>query len=88
VSKYGKDIGLLASRGDALAKKVMERYQYLHDHNTDNDARISFCDAFDEYLQRDLRPSERLWLAAQFGHMLDEEPIGVRVFVPGTDTPQ
>lgn len=80
--KYGQEIGRLARRGDPLAKKVVQRYQYAYDHPNDVDANRSLRDALDDYLQRDLRTAERADLGSRFGHLLEERERGPMIVVP------
>lgn len=67
---YGSDIGQLAQRGDALAKRVRARYQYAYDHPSDIEANLALRDALNEYLQRDLLTTEQRDLGSRFGHRL------------------
>jgi len=79
---YGPEIALLAARGDPLARKVRQRYQYAYDHPRDPQANLSLRDALNEYLQRDLRDAEKVELRSRFGHQLSEPAHGARIVVP------
>lgn len=68
---YGPDIGALAKKGDRLAVKVMQRYQYAYAHPNDIAANRSLRDALNEYLQRDLRDDTRYELAGKYDHRID-----------------
>lgn len=68
---YGPDIGALATKGDALARRVRERYQYAYDHPNDLAANRSLREALNEYLQRDLTDHTRYELAGKYDHRID-----------------
>lgn len=64
----GPEIGTLAQRGDKLAIKVMAKFQYAHDHPTDQKAILEVRTALEDYVNRDLRVGELYDLGSKFGH--------------------
>jgi len=68
---YGREIGTLAMRGDKLARRVVDAYQYAYDHPRDVAANRKVREMLDEYLKRDLRPAERSELGSRLGHIVD-----------------
>lgn len=84
------EIGRLQGLGDQLAISVMAYYTVAYANPRDVKANRNLRAAIEDYMNRDMRTTERVQLGDRFGHRLPEpekEP-STRVFVPGTITSQ
>lgn len=86
----GPEVGRLAKLGDKLARKVMAKFQYAHDHPNDKAAVLEVRTAVEDYVNRDLRLGELYDLGSRFGHRVNGEAKKgkVSIVVPGSKVAQ
>ncbi len=79
---YGPGIGRLAKQGDLLSRKLMAVYRYCYDHPNDLTANKELRDRLHDYMQREMMQSWRTEAAEKYGHLVDEKPIAMKIYVP------
>lgn len=76
----GHHVRRLAGLGDKLSKQCEEAYRKLHANPFDAAAQVEFITIMNDLVRRDLTETERVILEQRFGHKINEEEHGPRVF--------